>query len=90
MRLKHALLATAIWTAVALGISVLLVWYVIAHPIPGASTDKRASLLGQGAGTVMVLGYAAIWLPFAYRIGKQRRALQEVKNTKTKKKLIRK
>ena len=82
MRLKHALLATAIWTVVALGVSLLLVWYIIAHPIPGASIEKRASLLGQGAATVMVLGYAAIWLPFAYRIGKQRREMEQVKKNK--------
>ena len=82
MRLRHALLATAIWTVVALGVSLLLAWYVIAHPIPGTSTEKRAGLLGQGAATVMVLGYAAIWLPFAYRMGKQRREMQEVKKKK--------
>jgi hypothetical protein len=30
----------------------------------------------------MVLGYAAIWLPFAYKMGKQRREMRKVKNKK--------
>jgi hypothetical protein len=76
VKLKHALWATAAWTVLALGVCAVCLWYMGTHPVPGASLEKRARALGEGAGTVMTLGYAAIWLPFAYQVGKRRREAQ--------------
>jgi hypothetical protein len=76
VNLKYCLWATAIWTVIACGGSGVGLWYVLTHPRPGVSSDARAARLGEGAGTVMTIGYAAIWLPFAYQVGKRRRAAQ--------------
>jgi hypothetical protein len=74
MKLKHALWATALWTVLALGACAVCLWYLGTHPVPGAPLERRARQLGEGAGTVMALGYAAVWLPFAYQLGKRRQA----------------
>lgn len=77
MTLKIALWATAIWTAVIVAASALMIWYVVKHPIPGVSMEKRAEMLGSGTGVVACIGYAVIWLPLAYKIGKKRREERE-------------
>lgn len=73
MTLKRALIATAIWTVLLIGISAGAIWYVRTHPIRGVSMDDRASQLGGGLGILGAIGYGAIWLPFAASVGKARR-----------------
>lgn len=65
MQLRHAIWATAIWTVLGCGGSALGLWYVMSHPVPGVRAEDRANKLGGGAGTVLAIGYGAIWLPFA-------------------------
>lgn len=77
MTLKIALWATAIWTAVIVAASVLMIWYVFKHPIAGVSMEKRAEMLGSGTAVVACIGYAVIWLPIAHRVGKKRREERE-------------
>jgi hypothetical protein len=76
VRLRSAFIATAAWTVLAFGVSAVALWYVLSHA-PPSDRDRRAGLLGQGAGTVMALGYAAIWLPYAYQVGRRRREQRE-------------
>jgi type II secretory pathway component PulM len=85
MKLKYALWATAVWTVLALGSCAVMVGYIVTHPIPGVSGDRRANLLGQGAATVMVIGYGAIWLPFIYQVGKRRREAQQAQRNQERK-----
>src|SRR5947209_3279826 len=73
MKLKYALWATLVWTLLAIAGSAVAIWYITTHPVPGASTDKRAGQLGQGIGTLMTFGYVAIWVPYLMRLSKQRR-----------------
>ena len=79
MSLKTALLASAVWTIVAVVVSAVAIWYVMAHPVAGASVEQRSQMLGSGVGTVMAIGYGAIWLPFAFKLGQERRAAQAAK-----------
>lgn len=72
MKLKHALIASAVWTVIGLAGCVALV-VVIAGSRPTRAAEQRAAQAGGGAGTVMVIGYGAIWLPFAAAVGKRRR-----------------
>jgi hypothetical protein len=73
MKLKHVVWATAIWTLLGCGGSGVGLWYVTTHRVRGAGTEERAKRLGMGAGTLMAIGYAAIWLPYAAAVGKRRR-----------------
>jgi len=76
VKLRHCLWATAVWTLLACGGSGVGLWYVMTHPRSGVSSDARAARLGEGAGTVTAIGYAVIWLPFAYQVGKRRRSAE--------------
>jgi hypothetical protein len=84
--LKRALIATAIWTVLLVGISAGAIWYVATHPIRGVRMEDRASQLGSGLGMLGTIGYAAIWLPWAASVGKARReALAKSKKEKKEK-----
>lgn len=77
MKLKYALWATLAWTVVVFTGSGLGFWYITTHPIPGASTEQRAGMLGQGTGMVLMIGYGLIWLPSVIRASKRRREERE-------------
>ena len=77
MSLKTALVATAAWTLLAIVASVGLISYVVTHPIAGVSAEQRGQMLGSGVGIILSIGYAVIWLPFAYKAGKKRRESRE-------------
>lgn len=85
MSRKTAIWATAIWTVIALGLCVIGLVYIGTRPISNRAKEERARLFGQGAGTVTAIGYGVIWLPYAYRVGKQRRE-EEVRAEKKGKK----
>jgi hypothetical protein len=72
LELRHAVIASSVWTALAFGFCAGGLWYVGAHADQG-SRSERALRLGRGGGTLAALGYAAIWLPYAYRTGTRRR-----------------
>lgn len=77
MTLKTILLATAGWTLFAIVVSVALISYIVANPVAGLSAEKRAQMLGSGVGMFVAIGYAVIWLPYAYKLGKKRREARE-------------
>ena len=73
MSLKTLLLATAGWTLFTILCSVGAFAYVMSHPLDGVPLEQRSQQLGSGIGTLAAFGYAAIWLPYAYKLGQQRR-----------------
>lgn len=73
MKLKHALIATAVWTAVGLVACVALIAVIASRAGPGRAAEQRAQQAGGGAGMVMALGYAGIWLPYAFAVGRKKR-----------------
>lgn len=73
MKLKTALIASAIWMVVVIGIGGVAIWYVSTHPIHGVSNEQRGAQLGGGLGVFAGIGFAAIWLPYAAAIGKKKR-----------------
>lgn len=77
MKLKTALIASGIWTAVGVVGCVVLISVIANQRLSKREGEQRAQQAGTGAAVVMAIGYAAIWLPFAAAVGKQRReALQ--------------
>ncbi len=73
MTLKLALILSAAWTLLIVAGAVLAIWYLSEHPVRGMSAEERASAVGGGMGIVAAIGYAAIWLPLAAKLGQQRR-----------------
>ncbi len=80
MSLKFALIATAVWTFAAVALGGFAIWYIMAHPLPGAAPEDRAAQLGRGMGLLTGIGYAVIWIPFAASLGQQRRAALKAKS----------
>ncbi len=77
MKLKTALIASAVWTVVVVGVAGYTIWYVVNHPIRGMSKTDRASKVGGGLGVFAGIGYSAIWFPYAAAIGKKKREERE-------------
>jgi hypothetical protein len=86
MTFKKLMIITAIWTAVVFVVGGLAIWYIGTHPISGVSAQARGAQLGTGLGTLASIGYACIWLPYAAKVGQQKRAEREKKAQQKKKK----
>jgi hypothetical protein len=84
MKLKTALIASAIWTVVVIGLIGVVIWYIANHPVPGVSKKDRAAQAGGGLGVFAGIGYGCIWLPYAAAIGKKKRAERERAKTAKK------
>jgi type II secretory pathway component PulM len=84
MTLKLALILSAAWTLLIIVGAVVAISYLATHPIRGISAEERASAVGGGMGIVAAIGYGAIWLPLAAKLGRQRREARLAKR-KTKK-----
>lgn len=80
MTWKMAFVATAIWMGVVVVISAVLFTMLIRNSPGGIPTNERASQLGGGIGTLAGFGFAAIWLPFAFSLRKQRLAKMRMKS----------
>lgn len=73
MNLKNSMIATVVWTVVVLAVGIGMIIYIGTHPVPGATVEQRSQMAGSGVGFVAALGYAGIWLPFAFKKGQERR-----------------
>ncbi len=73
MSLRTAILASIAWFVLITIFSGVSIWYIVSNPVAGATAEQRGAMLGSGVGTVTVIGFAAIWLPFAYKVGQERR-----------------
>jgi len=78
MRLRTALIASGIWTAVGVIGCVVLISVIAGQRLPRRDAEQRAGQAGTGAAVVMAIGYGAIWLPFAAAVGKRRREAAQV------------
>lgn len=77
---KTALIATAISFVACIAVGIAgMIWI---HG-SGVDEEKRAGMLGQGVGTLMVLAAAPFWLYGAYCFGNERRAVKEAAQRKT-------
>lgn len=74
MNVKRLFLASIIWTAVMLGGGYLAAVRMAQQVAFDRNAEERAKSLGQGIGTITGIGYGVIWIPYAYALGKKRRA----------------
>lgn len=75
MTVKKMIIISIAWT-----VFMLIVAFVIGFVFIGADASNgaaRGRMLGQGIGVVVSIGYAALWLPWAAKIGKQKREEKE-------------
>ena len=73
MSLKNAIVASIVWFVLITVFSGVSIWYIVSYPVAGATAEQRSAMLGSGVGTLTVIGFAAIWLPFAFKLGQERR-----------------
>ena len=86
VNLKNSIIATVVWTVIVLGIGIGMIIYIGTHPVSWATVEQRSQMAGSGVGFVAALGYAAIWLPFAFKKGQERwRSLDKVSAVSKKK-----
>lgn len=86
VNLKNSIIATVVWTVIVLGIGIGMIIYIGTHPVSGATVEQRSQMAGSGVGFVAALGYAAIWLPFGFKKGQEkRRSLDKVSAVSKKK-----
>ncbi len=83
MTIKNRIIISVVGLILALGIG-LGTLYVFTGG-SAAKASKIAEPLGQVFGLVVVFGLACLWLPYAARIGKERRAEMD-RNKKKKRK----
>jgi len=86
VNLKNSIIATVVWTVIVLGIGIGMIIYIGTHPVSGATVEQRSQMAGSGVGFVAALGYAAIWLPFAFKKGQERRRSLDKVSAVSKKK----
>lgn len=72
MTVKRLIGLSVIWTVLMTGAGMFGVWYIIEHPARGLRSEERSAQLGGGLGVVTSFGYAALWLPFAFKLGQKR------------------
>jgi hypothetical protein len=85
MNLKKSLIATGIWMGVIVVLSIVGIWYILSLDLPDADAQARGGMFGTGVATLASIGLAAIWLPFAARMGAEQRAKRERAARKKKK-----
>lgn len=73
MTVKKRILISIGWFVLVMAIGVGGVFWIQSNTHNNEKRTQRAALLGTGLGCLGGVGFAALWLPFAYRLGKQKR-----------------
>ncbi len=74
MTVKRRIIISLVWTAAMFMAGVFGVYYVANHPVPGVPEEIADERIGNVVGLVITIGYAALWLPYALKVGRDRRA----------------
>ena len=72
MTLKNRILLSVAWFVLCIVFGFATFLFVV-NSAPRRDRDARAAMLGTGLGTVVGIGWAGLWLPYAADIGKKRR-----------------
>jgi hypothetical protein len=73
MSTRRALILTGVWTLVVIIASIAAISFVVAK-VPRHQQDERAQELGAGVAAIAVVGYGAVWRPWAAARRRERRA----------------
>ena len=72
MTMKNRILLSVAWFVLCVVLG-SVGFAVMVNSAPRRQRTERASMLGVGAGALVGVGWAGLWLPYAAAIGKQRR-----------------
>jgi ABC-type enterobactin transport system permease subunit len=73
MSTRLALILTGVWTLAIIIASIAAISFVAAK-VPRHQQEVRAQKLGTAVAVAASVGYGAIWLPWAWVRGRERRA----------------
>jgi hypothetical protein len=73
MTLTRRIVLSVLWTIVMAGAGLAGGWYLVKHPIAGMSVESSGERFGQAVGLAIAVGYGLLWIPWAYRVGRERR-----------------
>lgn len=76
MTTRLALILTGVWSLLVLLACGGGIWFVTTR-VPRHQQEQRATALGGATGTVAVIGYGVIILPWAAAVGRRRRQAAE-------------
>ena len=77
MTVKKRILISLGWFVLMIALGIGGVIWITSNTRSNAESTQRAGMLGTGLGCLGGVGFAVLWLPFAYRLGKQKREERE-------------
>ncbi|MCP4507963.1 MAG: hypothetical protein GY903_22105 [Fuerstiella sp.] len=77
MTVKKRILISIGWFVLIIALGIGGVFWIQSDTVINAERTQRAGNLGTGLGCLGGVGFAFLWLPFAYRVGKQKREARE-------------
>ncbi|MDG1897700.1 MAG: hypothetical protein P8J37_22605 [Fuerstiella sp.] len=80
MTIKKRILLSIAWFSLIIGAGIGGVFWIQSETLNNEERTQRAGVLGTGLGCLGGIGFAVLWLPFAYRLGKQKREKRERSN----------
>jgi len=72
--LKRVVIGSVIWFVAMMIVSAGLFWWMWNDAKANRERKERAGKLGSGMGVITAVGWGALWLPWAAKVGKKRRA----------------
>jgi hypothetical protein len=82
--LKQRIVLSLGWLVLCVVIGFAIIIPVASSGATSRERNERASMVGVGMGTVVGIGWAGLWLPWAAALGRQRRDERERARRKPK------
>lgn len=77
MTIGKRILVSIAWFMLMIVVGIGGVFWIVSETQNNTERTQRSGVLGTGLGCLGGVGFAVLWLPFAYRLGKQKRAERE-------------
>jgi hypothetical protein len=77
MTIKKRVLISIAWFVLMIVVGIGGVFWIQSDTRNNEERTQRAGVLGTGLGCLGGVGFAVLWLPYAYRLGKQKREERE-------------
>jgi len=77
MTAKTRILVSLAWFVLVIAIGVGGVFWIQSDTSDSQERTRRAGILGTGLGCLGGIGLGVLWMPYAYRLGRKKRAERE-------------
>ncbi|WP_166822336.1 hypothetical protein [Thalassoroseus pseudoceratinae] len=85
LSMKKMVALTVVWVVLMLGGGLLVSFLTFDKTAPRRVSEAKMQRLATGIGTLTGIGAGILWIPFAFRIGKQKREEAERKRVAKRK-----